>query len=85
MNARFALFALVVACTHSKTSGDAASSSAHASCGALGDACGTEGASCSPAPIGTGWSHTLVCQSGHWTEMEIAPLPTEHPPDVDAR
>lgn len=31
---------------------------------------------CTPAPIGSGWSHALQCQSGKWSELEIAPLPT---------
>jgi hypothetical protein len=66
----FLLFA-VVACTQSK-----GAASGGGSCGELGGACAHEGQLCSPAPIGTGWSHALTCSDGKWTEMEIAPLPT---------
>jgi len=49
---------------------------------AVGGGCSPEGASCSPAPVGSGWSHSLVCQGGTWQELEIAPLPT--PPATSA-
>lgn len=66
------VFALLfVACKGSK---DPQSTSDN--CGELGGPCSREGATCSPAPIGSGWSHMLSCHDGKWSEMEIAPLPT---------
>ena len=69
-------FALV-ACSRSTPAADhaASASATPAPCGSLGGVCSQEGATCSPAPVGTGWSHMLSCHSGKWTEMEIAPLP----------
>ena len=73
---------LVAACKESKaptsdgaSGSTSATASAAAPCGSLGGRCAPEGSTCSPAPIGTGWSHMLSCQGGKWTELEIAPLP----------
>jgi hypothetical protein len=63
------------ACTHSPGAG-----SGSTSCGSMGGACSSDGTTCSPAPIGSGWSHMLQCQGGKWQELEIAPLPTPQPP-----
>ena len=66
-----ALTTTASACAHSETPSTA--------CGAIGSKCSSEGTTCSPAPIGTGWSHALMCQGGHWSELEIAPLPQPQP------
>ena len=60
----------VLACSRSKEP------TPETSCGSLGGACSKEGDTCTPAPVGSGWSHMLSCHGGKWTEMEIAPLPT---------
>jgi hypothetical protein len=72
---RILCIAALVACTRSSQGTAGTGSSAPASCDALGARCSQEGATCAPSPIGSGWSHTLVCSSGKWTELEIAPLP----------
>ncbi len=66
---------VLVACARSQHGVADGSGATSASCGSLGGACTTEGATCSPAAVGSGWSHALTCTSGKWTEMEIAPLP----------
>ena len=65
---RVLLLCLIVACTRSKEPNAAQCNT--------GGSCSKEGETCSPAPIGSGWSHALQCNSGKWTELEIAPLPT---------
>ena len=77
----FAAVVLACACSSPKdptSSGSSASGTADAAC-KLGDSCSTEGASCSAAPIGSGWSHAFSCSGGKWTELEIAPLPQPPP------
>jgi hypothetical protein len=64
--------------TGSTSATAAASASAAAPCGTLGGSCTQEGATCSPAPIGTDWSHILSCRSGKWIGLEVAPLPQGH-------
>ncbi len=71
---------VLVACTRSKdpmpdpSASDSAATPA-VSC-AAGGSCSKAGEMCTPAPIGTSWSHALQCHSGKWSELEIAPLPT---------
>jgi hypothetical protein len=67
---RTLVLVVLVACTRSKASADPS-----ATC-ASGGSCSKDGEMCTPAPIGSGWSHALQCQSGKWAELEIAPLPT---------
>ena len=71
----------MAACARSQDGATTSTSSAPtttgaAPCGTLGGKCKVEGAMCSPAPVGTGWAHSLRCVSGKWQELEIAPLPT---------
>jgi len=74
--------AVAVASCGRTTQGAGDGASAPAACGSLGGPCATEGAMCTPAPIGSSWSHALRCSGGKWGELEIAPLP--QPPQAHA-
>jgi hypothetical protein len=75
---RVFLFVVLLACTRSKdpTVDPSASASASTTSCVAGGSCSKADGMCTPTPIGTSWSHALQCQSGKWTELEIAPLPT---------
>ena len=62
------------AATATSTATATATASAPATC-SVGGACSSDGAMCTPAPVGSSWSHALRCMGGKWTELEIAPLP----------